>query len=139
MSPDAAASRAYYAAFYAVSALFALEECDFAKHSQVRAAVHRDLVKSGRWPTERGEDYSFILRLRETADYGAVNVSMRVKHPRPSRPQTGFLILSSRHTPSLKRRPELIPHRALPMSAIRAYTRNSFWFSLVLNTHEYTG
>lgn len=70
VSSDAAASRAYYAAFYAVSALFALEGCEFSKHSQVRAAVHRDLVKTGRWPIERGEDYSFLLRLRETGDYG---------------------------------------------------------------------
>ena len=70
VSSDAAASRAYYAAFYAVSALFALEDKEFGKHSQVRAAVHRDLVKAGRWPTERGEDYSFLLRLRETGDYG---------------------------------------------------------------------
>lgn len=31
--PDAAASRAYYAAFYAVSALFALEEKTFSRHS----------------------------------------------------------------------------------------------------------
>jgi uncharacterized protein (UPF0332 family) len=70
ISADAAASRAYYAAFYAVSALFALEGCDFSKHTQVQAAVHRDLVKAGPWPTERGEDYSFVLRLRETGDYG---------------------------------------------------------------------
>lgn len=70
VSPDAAASRAYYAAFYAVSALFALEGREFSKHSQVCAAVHRDLVKTGQWPAERGEDYSFLLRLRETGDYG---------------------------------------------------------------------
>jgi len=76
VSPDAAASRAYYAAFYAVSALFALEGRDFSKHTQVRAAVHRDLVKTGRWPRERGEDFSFLLRLRETGDYGgSVHVS----------------------------------------------------------------
>ncbi len=33
VSFDAAASRAYYAAFYAVSALFALEGREFVKHS----------------------------------------------------------------------------------------------------------
>jgi hypothetical protein len=48
VSHDAAASRAYYAAFYAVSALFAWEGREFAKHSAVHAAVHRDLVKVGR-------------------------------------------------------------------------------------------
>jgi uncharacterized protein (UPF0332 family) len=70
VSSDAAASRAYYAAFYAVSAMFAVQGVEFSKHSQVRAAVHRDLVKVGQWPPERGEDYSFLLRLRETGDYG---------------------------------------------------------------------
>ena len=46
---DGAASRAYYAAFHAVTALFALEGRIFAKHSALEAAVHRDLVKPGRW------------------------------------------------------------------------------------------
>lgn len=68
--PDAAASRAYYAAFYAVSALFALEGRTFVRHSALEAAVHRDLVNSGRWPTSLGEDYAFLLRLRATGDYG---------------------------------------------------------------------
>lgn len=70
VSFDAAASRAYYAAFYAVSALFALEGSEFVKHSAVHVAVHRDLVKSGRWPLALGKDYSRLLRLRETGDYG---------------------------------------------------------------------
>lgn len=70
VSFDAAASRAYYAAFYAVSALFALEGREFVKHSAVHAAVHRDLVKNGRWPLDLGKDYSRLLRLRETGDYG---------------------------------------------------------------------
>jgi len=68
--PDAAASRAYYAAFYAVSALFALEERTFTKHSALRTALHRDLIKAGRWLVERGEDYSLLLKLRDTGDYG---------------------------------------------------------------------
>jgi uncharacterized protein (UPF0332 family) len=70
VSFDAAASRAYYSVFYAVSALFALEGKEFVKHSAVHAAVHRDLVKSGRWPSGLGKDYSRLLRLRETGDYG---------------------------------------------------------------------
>lgn len=70
VSFDAAASRAYYAAFYAVSALFALEGREFSKHTAVCSAVHKDLVKTHQWPAERGEDYSFLLRLRETGDYG---------------------------------------------------------------------
>lgn len=70
LDPDAAASRAYYTAFYAVSALFALEGKTFIKHAAVESAVHRDLVKAGRWPVERGKEYSFLFELRSTGDYG---------------------------------------------------------------------
>lgn len=70
ISGDGTCSRAYYAAFYAVSALFALEGCSFAKHSAVRVAVHRDLVRAGRWPIELGEAFDALFELRSTADYG---------------------------------------------------------------------
>jgi len=68
--PDAAASRAYYAAFYAVSAFFALEGKAFSKHTAIVAAVHRDLVKAGRLPAEFGEAFSALSALRATGDYG---------------------------------------------------------------------
>ena len=56
---DAASSRAYYAAFYAVSALFANEKRSFRKHTELEAAVHRDLVKPGKWSVELGAAFSF--------------------------------------------------------------------------------
>jgi uncharacterized protein (UPF0332 family) len=68
--PDASAFRSYYAAFYAVSALFSLRGMSFTRHSAVEAAVHRDLVKLGLWPVERGVDYSYLLNMRVTGDYG---------------------------------------------------------------------
>lgn len=67
---DGAASRAYYAAFHAVTALFALEGRMFAKHSALEAAVHRDLVKAGSWPIDLGRDFSFCVELRGVGDYG---------------------------------------------------------------------
>ena len=54
VDPDGAASRAYYAAFYAVSALFALQGKTFTRHAALEAAVHRDLVKTGIWPDDLG-------------------------------------------------------------------------------------
>lgn len=51
MSPRAAASRAYYAVFHAVSALFALEDKMFSRHAALESAVHKELVKTNRWPT----------------------------------------------------------------------------------------
>ena len=68
--PDAAASRAYYAAFYAVSAWFTMSGTTFTRHSAVEAAVHRDLIKTGLSAADTGKAYSFLHNLRSTADYG---------------------------------------------------------------------
>jgi len=68
--PDATASRAYYAAFHAVSALLAQEGQSFRKHTAVERAVHRDLVKAGRWAPEVGAAFSWLANLRYTGDYG---------------------------------------------------------------------
>ena len=46
--PDSAVSRAYYAAFHAVNALFALRGKSFTKHSSLRAAIHRELIRQRR-------------------------------------------------------------------------------------------
>jgi len=70
LDSNAAASRAYYAAFYAVSALFLLRGDTFTKHSAVEAAVHRDLVKPGIWDQTLGKGYSLLHNLRNTGDYG---------------------------------------------------------------------
>ena len=68
--PDAAASAAYYAAFYALTALFELDEKIYRRHSAIEAVVHRDLVKTGRWPTELGQAFSWLAELRMMGDYG---------------------------------------------------------------------
>lgn len=70
IDPDGAASRAYFAAFHAVSALFAEEGQTFTRHTAVAAAVHRDLVKTGRWSVDLGKAYSWLLRARHLGDYG---------------------------------------------------------------------
>jgi len=70
ISPDAAASRAYYAAFYAVSARFALHGVFFNEHSAVGAAVHRDLVRPGIWPNDLGAGFTRLSQLRARGDYG---------------------------------------------------------------------
>lgn len=70
--PDSAASRAYYAAFHAVTALFALRGQAFSKHSGVRAALHRDLIRTGKWAEDLGRAYDLLMDLRETADYGGL-------------------------------------------------------------------
>lgn len=75
--PSAAVSHAYYACFYAASAVLAAEGRHFVKHTGVRAAVHAHLVKPGRVTVEIGRAYDELVKARQTADYGAL---VRVTH-----------------------------------------------------------
>jgi uncharacterized protein (UPF0332 family) len=68
--PDSSASRSYYAAFHAVSAYFALKGITFSKHSALESAIHKDLVKPGKWPVEMGQNFSWLVSTRSTGDYG---------------------------------------------------------------------
>ena len=70
VSSDDAASRAYYAAFHAVTALFVLRGTSFSKHTAIRAAVHRDLVNAGEWGIDIGEAFDALCELRDMGDYG---------------------------------------------------------------------
>jgi len=70
--PDSAASRAYYAAFHALTALFALRGETYTKHSAIRAALHRELVQAGEVDKKTGRAYDFLMDLRETGDYGGL-------------------------------------------------------------------
>jgi uncharacterized protein (UPF0332 family) len=68
--PDFAAARAYYAAFYAASALLLAEGKTFRSHRGVVALIHRDYVKSGRLPVDMCRILSTLSDLRSMGDYG---------------------------------------------------------------------
>jgi hypothetical protein len=70
--PDSAASRAYYAAFHALTAALALRGQTFSKHSAIRAALHREFIQGGLLEQDLGRDYDFLMDLRETGDYGGL-------------------------------------------------------------------
>ena len=70
LSPDDAASRAYYAVFHAATAAFVLEGRTFRRHAGLRGAVHRDWVNVGEWPVEFGADFDALWELRDVGDYG---------------------------------------------------------------------
>lgn len=65
-----AVNRAYYAGFYAASALLLREGQKFVKHAGVRAALHKHLVKTGRIAQEWGDFYDQLFEDRGEADYG---------------------------------------------------------------------
>lgn len=67
---DFAASRAYYAAFYATTALLLPEGLEPSKHSGVIASVHQKFVKTGRLDHEQGKALNWLFELRGVGDYG---------------------------------------------------------------------
>ena len=69
---DISASRAYYAAFYASSALLLSVEIDPSKHSGVIAAIHREFVKTGKLDKEQGKNLNWLFELRSVGDYGVI-------------------------------------------------------------------
>jgi uncharacterized protein (UPF0332 family) len=69
---DFVASRAYYATFYAATAILLREDVDVSKHSGVIAAIHQRFVKSGRLEKELGRDLNWLFELRNVGDYGVM-------------------------------------------------------------------
>ena len=68
-SPHSAVNRAYYACFYAASALFLQEGLDFSKHTAVRSAVNRDLALPGRLEFCWAKLYNELFDARHEGDY----------------------------------------------------------------------
>jgi uncharacterized protein len=71
--PDFAAARAYYAAFYAASALLLAEGKTFRSHRGAVALLHRDYVRTGRLSLDVGRILSMLSDLRSVGDYGGAS------------------------------------------------------------------
>jgi uncharacterized protein (UPF0332 family) len=67
---DFAASRAYYAAFYAATAVLLAGGLEYGKHSAVIAAIHKELVRTGKLDKQCGRDLNWLFELRSVGDYG---------------------------------------------------------------------
>ena len=64
-----AVNRAYYALFYAVSALLLQEGHRFKKHSGVRVAFNREIIRTGRIERKFGDLYNELFDDRNAGDY----------------------------------------------------------------------
>lgn len=62
-------NRAYYAAFYAIKAVLALEGTDFRRHKDVTAYFNRTYVAAEVFPKELGRKLSRLQQKREQSDY----------------------------------------------------------------------
>lgn len=64
-----ALNRAYYACFYAASALLFKNNKKFTKHSGVRSALHQYVVKTGVMSEKFGKIYDRLFESRQEGDY----------------------------------------------------------------------
>lgn len=62
-------NRAYYAIFYAIRAVLALEQVDFKKHKDVIAYFNKNFVNTEIFPRNIGRKISQAQRVREDSDY----------------------------------------------------------------------
>lgn len=62
-------NRSYYAAFYAIKAILAMEEKDFKRHKDVMAYFNKIYVATEKFPKELGRMIAKLQQLREKSDY----------------------------------------------------------------------
>ncbi len=62
-------NRSYYAAFYAIKAVLALEEIDFKRHKDAVAYFNKTYVATEIFPKEMGKKLGRLKQERESSDY----------------------------------------------------------------------
>ena len=62
-------NRSYYAVFYGVRAVLALESVDFKRHKDVVAYFNKEFVAGGEFPREMGRRLARLKTKREESDY----------------------------------------------------------------------
>jgi len=67
-----AVNRTYYAAFYAVTAALLDRNLKFVKHSGVKAAFHKELIKTGLLERKWSIVYDRLFEDRQQSDYVAL-------------------------------------------------------------------
>lgn len=72
-----AINRSYYAAFYAIKALLALEEVDFKRHKDVVAYFNRTYAATEKIPREIGRKLARLQQKREKSDYDDFFIASR--------------------------------------------------------------
>jgi len=64
----------YYACFYALTAALLKQERSFKKHTAVKAALHKDLIRAGIVESKWGKFYNKIFYSRHEGDYQPLRV-----------------------------------------------------------------
>lgn len=70
---------AYFACFHAFAALLLKDGKSFKKHKEVRSALHRDYIRTGRIGILWGKHYDWLFENRQKADYRPWFSSIRIR------------------------------------------------------------
>lgn len=72
-------NRSYYAAFYAVKAVLALDTVDFKRHKDVMEYFNKEYVAKEVFPREIGRKIGTLQRVREKSDYDDFYIASKDK------------------------------------------------------------
>lgn len=72
-------NRSYYAAFYAVKAVLALDTVDFKRHKDVMGYFNKEYVAKEVFPREIGRKIGTLQRVREKSDYDDFYIASKDK------------------------------------------------------------
>lgn len=72
-------NRTYYAVFYAIRAVLALEGTDFKRHKDVLAYFNKEYVAKEKLPRQLGKCISKLKIIREESDYNDLYVISRTE------------------------------------------------------------
>ena len=70
-------NRSYYAAFYAIKAVLALEEIDFKRHKDAVAYFNKTYIAKEIFPREMGKRLGRLKQERENSDYDDFYIASR--------------------------------------------------------------
>lgn len=65
----AALNRLYYSAFYAISAYMAQQGVKAHTHAGLKSAFNKELISTGKIPTDSGRTFNLLFTYRQDADY----------------------------------------------------------------------
>ena len=74
-----AVNRSYYAAFYALRAVLALEGTDFKRHKDVMGYFNKEYVAKEIFPREIGRKLGTLQKVREKSDYDDFYIASKEK------------------------------------------------------------
>ena len=90
-------NRSYYAAFYAIKAVLALEEIDFKRHKDAIGYFNKTYVATEKFSKELGRRIGMLKQLREKSDYDDFYIASKEESERQISVADEFIILAEKY------------------------------------------